>query len=142
MGEQSNTPVSMLQRPTNDDKDPWQAYWQAQGQSWRTEPEIDIKQQKYLAKQRSNPPDIEQGVYPFKDIKLNRADVEWLLATYGFIDFHGARCSFHRKHNGLNGLDLRGAILCRAHMKGANLTGAYLSGTDLREAELERANLL
>ncbi len=27
-------------------------------------------------------PDIEQGIYPFKDMKLARADIEWLLANH------------------------------------------------------------
>ena len=74
----------MLLRPTNDDKDAWIAYWKAQGQPWRTEPEINLERQYYLAERRSITPDIEQGIYPFKNIdsKLSRADVEWLLATH------------------------------------------------------------
>ncbi len=84
MSEQHNTQKTTLQRPPNEDKKTWKVYWREQGQTWRTEPEIDTKRQKYLTEQRSIKPDIEGGIYPFKDIepKLTRADVEWLLATH------------------------------------------------------------
>lgn len=29
-----------ITRPTTDDPEQWQAYWTAQGEPWRTEPEI------------------------------------------------------------------------------------------------------
>src|SRR5713101_7347491 len=99
-----------LQRPTNEDTETWRAYWKTQGQPWRTEPEIDAERQKYLAERRSITPDIEQGIYPFKDIKLSRADVEWLLATHengrGPVDWKDER---QRERDGL---DLGGANLC------------------------------
>lgn len=82
MSEQDSTQANTLQRPANDDEEGWKAYWQAKGQEWRTEPEIDPQRQRYLNEGRSITPDIEQGIYPFKDIKLSRADVEWLLATH------------------------------------------------------------
>ena len=78
----ASTQKTTLQRPANDDKKGWKVYWKAQGQPWRTEPEIDVERQKYLDERRSIMPDIKQGVYPFKNIKLSRADVEWLLATH------------------------------------------------------------
>src|SRR5258706_9456872 len=53
-------------RPADDDRDAWNAYWQAQGQLWRTEPEVDLQRQKKLDQRRSVIPDIEQGIYPFK----------------------------------------------------------------------------
>src|SRR2546422_11418207 len=83
MSEQDGTKAPALQRPANDDKEAWKAYWKEQGQPWRTEPEIDAVRQKYLAERRAIVPDIEKGIYPFKDIRLTRADVEWLLATHG-----------------------------------------------------------
>src|SRR5258708_4981028 len=103
--KQSSTQIAVLQHPMNDDKEAWRAYWNAQGQIWRTEPEIDIERQEYLAGRYSIPSNIEQKTYPFKDIKLNRADVEYLLQYY------------HDKHGPLvfeigepaKGLDLRGA---------------------------------
>ena len=79
---QTSTQNTLTERPTNDDKEAWKVYWKAQGQSWRTEPEIGTERQKYLEERRSITPDWKQGNYPFKDIQLNRADIEWLLATY------------------------------------------------------------
>ncbi|SRR6266487_4482401 len=61
----------------------WRKHWQAKGYPWRTEPEIDAKRQEELSKRRAIVPDFEKGIYPFKGVKLNRADVEWLLATRG-----------------------------------------------------------
>src|SRR5690242_9114334 len=60
----------------------WRQHWQSQGQPWRTEPEIDEQRQEELAQRRSIVPNIEQGIYPFRGVKLTRADVEWLLATH------------------------------------------------------------
>src|SRR6266480_7180051 len=109
MSEQDGRQASTLQRPTTSDPEAWKAYWKAQGQPWRTEPEIDAERQKYLAERRSIIPNIEQGIYPFKNIKLTRADVDWLLATHengqGPIDWSDES---QRKREGL---DLRGANL-------------------------------
>jgi hypothetical protein len=44
--------------------------------AWRTEPEIDEERRRYLVERRAIRPDIEKGIYPFKDEKLDRADVE------------------------------------------------------------------
>jgi len=43
---------------------------------WRTESEIDIEYQGYLDQRLTIMPDIQQGVYPFMDIKLSRVDIE------------------------------------------------------------------
>jgi hypothetical protein len=85
MHEQVNGKIISVptpQRPGTNDPKAWRAYWEAQGQLWRTEPEIDIERQRYLAERRAITPDIEQSIYPFKGIKLSRGDVEWLLATH------------------------------------------------------------
>src|SRR5258706_12408088 len=82
MSDQDNGQISTLQRPTTDDKEVWKTYWKAKGWSWRTEPEIDTERQVFLAERRAIVPDVKKGIYPFKDIKLSRADVEWLLATH------------------------------------------------------------
>jgi hypothetical protein len=82
MNEQDSTQAPAIVRPLNDDKEAWAAYWKLQGQPWRTEPEIDLKRQKYLDERRQIIPDMKEGIYPFKDIKLTRADVEWLLKTH------------------------------------------------------------
>lgn len=163
--------LTLLQRPTTNDRDAWHTYWKAQGQSWRTEPEIDEKRQIKLAEHRAIVPDIKKGIYPFKDIKLSRADIEWLLATHregqGPIDW-----DYGHQHKG-EGLDLRGADLrlvdlhglpltCMygglnrseaiettleersmavMHLEGANLHGAHLEGAYFCMARLEGANL-
>ena len=131
----SKAPPS-LQRPNTDDDRAWHAYWEAQDQPWRTEPEIDIERQQYLD-EHLTVKEREWERYPFKDIVLDRADVEWLLAKYadgrGFAEMR-------------NGLDLRGANLCKVDLHGLPLQGvdlynARMEGTDLREVHLERANL-
>ncbi len=103
------------QRPTDDNRDAWRAYWQAQGMSWRTEPEIDVEHQAYLAERRAISPDIQKGVYPFRDenggIKLTRADVEWLLATHESGGYQGPVDWSDPKQRTRDGLDLRGADL-------------------------------
>ncbi|HEV2582961.1 MAG TPA: pentapeptide repeat-containing protein, partial [Ktedonobacteraceae bacterium] len=136
---------------------------------WRTEPEIDEERQKYLTERRSTTPNIELGIYPFKDIKLSRADVEWLLATHengcGPIDWNDV------SQRERVGLDLRGADLSFANLRGlplastigglsqaewvrttpeqssaaavhlirANLQEAHLEGANFRKAILEGA---
>jgi hypothetical protein len=47
--------------------------------------EIDPKRQAKLAQCQAITPDIEQGIYPFKGMKLSRADVEWLLVHLSTI---------------------------------------------------------
>src|SRR5436853_418560 len=87
MSEQENKPLTSPQRPTTSDRDTWRAYWQAQGQLWRTEPEIDSDRKMYFAERLSIASNIEQGIYPFKDVILCRADVEFLLKLHE--DNHG-----------------------------------------------------
>lgn len=140
-------------------------YWSAQGQPWRTEPEIDAKRQAELARQRTIVPDVEKGIYPFKGMKLNRADVEWLLATHengrGPVDWSDES---QRKREGL---DLRGANLSQEKLSGLplaklcggvhllvgidqgfeiteerrNAAAIQLNGTDLSKAQLDGADL-
>src|SRR5258708_22466435 len=138
--KQNGIQTTMIQRPANDDTDAWKAYWKAQGQEWRTEPETDVERQKYLAERRSIKPDDKQGVYPFKDIKLSRVDVEWLLATHengrGPIDWSDES---QRKRKGL---DLRGADLRHEDLHGLPLTklrGSLASGEWLHATEEQRA---
>ncbi|HEY6284750.1 MAG TPA: pentapeptide repeat-containing protein [Ktedonobacteraceae bacterium] len=105
-----STHANTMQHPANDDKEAWKVYWKEQGQPWRTEPEIDRERQLYLEKRRNDiKPDEKEGIYPFSGIKLNRADVEWLLATHehgrGPVDWSD-ESQRERK-----GLDIRGANL-------------------------------
>jgi uncharacterized protein YjbI with pentapeptide repeats len=171
ISKQNGTQTPAVKRPANDDKSAWIEYWKAQGQPWRTEPEIDAELQKYLAVCHKITPDIEQGIYPFKDTKLSRADVEWLLATHenerGPIDWNDES---QREREGLDlrgtdlfGADLNGLPLARlqgglawsekdewtdkqrqmaaATLRGANLEGSHLEGAELGMARLDAANL-
>ncbi len=101
------------------DREEWRAYWQAQGQPWRTEPEIDGERQEYLDRRRAIVKNIEQGIYPFRGIKLNRADVEWLLTTHdngrGPVDWSDESQRMRK------GLDLRGANLSSLDLRGLPL---------------------
>ena len=65
------------------DSETWKAYWKEQGQPWRTEPTIDEERQQRLLSYYQGVVDIERGMYPFKGVRLSRADVEWLLAMEG-----------------------------------------------------------
>jgi len=129
--------------------------------SWRTEPEIDFERQKFLIQRFTIQPDIQRGIYPFKDIKLSRADIQWLLTTHekgcGPIDWSDVQ------QRECTGLDLRGADLRRVDLRNLPLTrmrggltrdewnlttleqrhmgGVHLQGADLSETHLEGAIL-
>jgi uncharacterized protein YjbI with pentapeptide repeats len=170
MRKQDGIQTSPLKRPRNDSKEAWKAYWETQGQEWRTEPEIDKERQRYLAERRAIIPDIEKGVYPYKGIKLTRADVEWLLATHD--NGRGPVVWADSNQRIRQGLDLRGANLYQVdlsylplanmcgglsiewspglvntlwkaimHLEETNLTKAHLEGAILRDAHLDQANL-
>ena len=159
--KQDRTQTTTPQPPANDNKKAWLEYWKVQGQHWRIEPEIDVERQKYLEERRSITPDIEQGIYPFKNIKLSRADIEWLLATHengrGPVDWSDP------KQRERDGIDLRGAYLSGVDLSGLplacmrggltgsertsttleqhNMASVNLEGADLYEAHLEGARL-
>ncbi len=145
--QQNGKQAPATQRPALGDTEEWKTYWEQQGQPWRTEPEIDLQQQHYLSERRNIIPNIEQGIYPFKDVKLARADIEWLLATYE----EGRGPIFWSTNNDSRrvGLDLRGADLRQinlrrlplAFIRGAHLREAQLQGARLRSAQLQGANL-
>jgi len=109
-------------RPTNDDATAWQAYWAAQGQSWRTAPEIAPDRQAYLAERRATPADVMAGTYPLKGVAppLTRADVEWLLATHE--DGRGPVDWSDPKQRNRVGIDLRGADLSHRDLSNLPLT--------------------
>jgi uncharacterized protein YjbI with pentapeptide repeats len=117
-----------IPRPTTEEE--WRAHWKAQNQPWRVEPEISPERQEELAKRRAIVPDIKQGIYPFRGMKLNRADVEWLLATHdggrGPVDWNDESQRMRR------GLDLRGAILSGENLSGLPLA-CILGGLTARE---------
>jgi uncharacterized protein YjbI with pentapeptide repeats len=156
MSDQASRQVSTLQHPSTDNPDTWREYWNAQGWPWRTEPEIDTERQKYLADQRAIVPDIEKDIYPFKDIKLSRADVEWLLVTHengrGPVDWSDAS-QHNRKGLDLRGADLRHvdlhhlplACLCggisRSNWDETTLKQRIMAGIHLEEASVRSAHL-
>jgi uncharacterized protein YjbI with pentapeptide repeats len=149
----------------------WRTHWQAKGFPWRTEPDIDVKRQEELTRCRAIVPDIEKGIYPFKGMKLSRADIEWLLATHengrGPVDWQD------EAQRERQGLDMRGANLSHVdlsnlplaclrsgliwnewpsstkkqhdeltiQMAGANLSGTHLEKSYLIGASLSGANL-
>ncbi|HEY0757088.1 MAG TPA: pentapeptide repeat-containing protein [Ktedonobacteraceae bacterium] len=153
------------------DADAWQEFWAGQGQPWRTEPEIDAERQAELAERLRVEPDVLLGIYPFRHVRLQRADLEWLLAKHengrGPIDYHDP------KQRERVGLDLRGADLSYAQLQNlplarmvgdvtwriwdnltakqhrmaalqlqhADLKGAFLEGARLEYANLEEADL-
>ncbi len=171
MSEQANSLPAQPQYPTTNNPDEWLVHWQKCGQPWRTETEIDSNRQKVLAECLNTKSDIAQGIYPFKNIKLGRADIEWLLATHehgrGPIDW-----SDEQQHE-REGLDLRGADLkqvdlrnlplagmyggltwypssselpeqfdmAAVNLEGADLSGAHLEGACLRGVHLEKVRL-
>jgi uncharacterized protein YjbI with pentapeptide repeats len=97
----------------------WPAYWSSHGQPWRTDPEVDSTRRRQLEAYLAVAPNPRQGTYPFRGVRLSRADVEWLLATHengkGPVDWQD-ETQLRRK-----GLDLRGAVL------GGDLRGLPLS---------------
>jgi uncharacterized protein YjbI with pentapeptide repeats len=117
----SQPPEKAPARPTPDDHERWKTYWEKRQQPWRTESEIDASRQEELAKRRAIVPDIEKGIYPFSGIKLNRADIEWLLATHengrGPVDWDD------KSQRGRVGLDLRGANLGGVDLRDLPLAG-------------------
>ncbi len=171
MGTQDNPSLPSIARPITDNRTVWRDRWQMMGQPWRSEPEIDEERQKYLDERRAIVPDIEKGIYPFKDIKLGRADVEWLLATHeggrGPVNWNDESQRF-RYGIDIRGADLRQAdlsflplsltrgsltwrernratldlrVLAAVHMEGANLNRAHLEHAHLHDVHLEDANL-
>ncbi|TMD28316.1 MAG: pentapeptide repeat-containing protein, partial [Chloroflexi bacterium] len=75
---------------------------------WRTEPEIGQERQEQLSRYLATTPDITRGIYPFKGVKLSRADVEWLLAAHE--NGRGPTAPSNEQQD-RQGLDLRGADL-------------------------------
>ncbi len=157
MGEQ----ILSQSRPSPDDRAAWLSYWRESNQPWRTEPEISTERQAYLEQCRATAPSIQRGIYAFKNVRLQRADVEWLLATHeqgrGPIDWQD------QTQRSRKGLDLRGADLREENLQylplarllaGVNWTeeegltvalldaaAIQLDGADLSSAHLEGAHL-
>lgn len=142
----------------------WKTFWLAQRQFWRTEPEIPPEQQTFLAQRRLRGVDYKTGEYPFRDVALTRADVEWLLATHDTVGIVGPVEWRTQEQADRRGLDLRGADLRGVDLSGLPLTrvrcgmpaaewlvatpeqrewaAAHLEGANLFKAHLERAHFI
>src|SRR5713226_2184536 len=124
------------------DSETWKAYWKEQGQLWRTEPTIDEELQQRLLSYYQGVVDIERGTYPFKGVRLSRADVEWLLAME---EQRGAELS-PRDGKGGNqhksfGLDVRGVDLSQVNLSDLPLMRLHagLSLEEGRHATVEQS---
>src|SRR5690349_9495362 len=111
MSEQQSQTTAGQERPAPQAYNPWPDYWVAQGIPWRTEPEISDERQRYLAERRGVTADVEHDIYPFKDITLDRADVEWLLATHENDGIVGPINPYDETQHNRQGLNLVGARL-------------------------------
>jgi uncharacterized protein YjbI with pentapeptide repeats len=128
---------------------------------WHTEPAIAAERQQVLRERLTIQPDFKQGIYPFKGMKLTRADIEWLLITHE--EEHGTLDWCDEEQQGRQGLDLRGADLRHVNLNGLplacmegglkrdewrsatleqrDMAGVHLEGADLSETHLEGAIL-
>src|SRR5207244_9398049 len=112
-----------------------------QGQPWRIEPAIDEDRQQQLVSNYQGGVDIERGMYPFKGVRLSRADVEYLLAMEeqrsGELSPRGGTAG--KQHKSF-GLDLRGVELSDVHLRNLALMHlrAGLSLEEGRHATVER----
>lgn len=119
--------------PTTKNPGPWKKFWREQGQPWRTKKMITVKRQEQLNKRRTTvKPNIEKGKYPFKGMKLRRADVEWLLATHEHQGLRGPIDWSDQNQREHEGLDLRGADLRGVDLHGLPLT-RLIDGLDADE---------
>ncbi len=75
MSDQDFTHSPAIERPSNDDKEAWVAYWIHLGQPWRTEPEIDLDRQKYLEERRQVIPDMKDCNALYHAGKENSASI-------------------------------------------------------------------
>jgi uncharacterized protein YjbI with pentapeptide repeats len=111
------------------DTETWKAYWNGQGQPWRTEPIIDEERQQRLLSYAKGEVEIELGIYPFKGVRLSRADVEWLLAIE---EQRSAEAHTSGKQQQSFGLDVRGADLSGVNLSHLPLMGLH-AGLSLEE---------
>lgn len=99
----------------------WEVYWRERQQEWRTEPEISAERQKELAKRRTFITERDKDIYPFTSVQLNRADIEWLIATYK-LRYETVLPSGNEAQGDPIGLDLRGATIIGDKWHDVNLS--------------------
>ncbi len=101
----------------------WTAYWEEHGQPWRIEAEIEPARQQLLRKHLQIVADVTKMRFPFSEVALCRADIEWILANY-FPEYTFA----HQDSVSLSSLPTQPLIL--------DLRGAHLEGINLRALPL------
>src|SRR5437588_4386797 len=124
------------------DSETWKAHWKEQGQPWRTEPIIDEERQQQLLSYSQEGVDIKRGMYPFKGVRLSRADVEWLLAMEGQRSAQESTGGGNGgKHQKSFGLDVRGADLSQVNLSHLPLMRLHagLSLEEGRHATVEQS---
>src|SRR5215467_9036150 len=123
------------------DAEAWKAYWSKQGQSWRTEPVIDEERQQQLLSYSREDVDIERGRYPFKGVRLSRADIEWLAAMEEQRSAKARKDGGTRGQQQLFGLDVRGADLSGVNLSDLPLMRLHagLSLEEGRHATVEQS---
>jgi uncharacterized protein YjbI with pentapeptide repeats len=126
-------PSSSMYPSNTHDAATWKAYWNGQGQPWRTEPIIDEERQQLLLRYSQGDVDIELGIYPFKGVRLSRVDVEWLLALqeHRGVEAHTGESTSGKQQQAF-GLDVRGADLSGVNLSHLPLTGLH-AGLSLQE---------
>jgi len=169
-----------IEHPKPEDRPAWKQYWEKRGQNWRTEPEVDKKRQDELTRFLNNSipeftfklPQViqthfepgsggsivhqnpDQELHPLR-MRLNRADVEWLLSSrlqssdsidregLDQIDIDWLNLAWADMHEvDLHGLPLIKVSFWNAYMQGTMLHSANLESCNLQDAHLEYANLI
>src|SRR5262249_54340451 len=78
--------VTLGASPRPQDTTYGRAHWRPHHMPWRTEPELPPERQRLLHDRRAPaaamPTTFTGSAYPFEGVALDRADVEWLLATH------------------------------------------------------------
>src|SRR5262245_31921003 len=86
-------------------------YWRSPDQRWRTRARIDPVRERVLAHCLTITPDVKKGIYPFKEVRLSRPDVEWLVTSSGVMNLLSEDTTQRNSYLDLRAADLRGMVL-------------------------------